>query len=102
VAIEAAVRVDLPVAGGPESGQLLTGVAVHEGGQWASLCPELDIASVGASPDEAIDRLVAAVAEALQFAQEEGLEAGQPTPSDSLREFMIGSDSAFYVRRFYV
>jgi predicted RNase H-like HicB family nuclease len=87
---------------GLESGQLLTGVAVHERGQWASLCPELDIASVGANPDEAIDRLVAAVAEALEFAREEGLNAGQPTPPDSLREFMIGSDSAFYVRRFYV
>jgi predicted RNase H-like HicB family nuclease len=79
-----------------------TGVAVHEAGQWASLCPELDIASVGADADQAMNNLVQAVAEALAFASDEGLQPGHPTPPDHLRSFMVSGDAPFYVRKFYV
>jgi predicted RNase H-like HicB family nuclease len=101
-------RVDMPLVADSgsavaiDAGRPFTGVAVREAGQWASLCPELDIASVGRSADEAIDRLVQAVAEALQFAAEEGLEAGRPTPPDDLRVFIVSGDAPFYVRKFYV
>jgi predicted RNase H-like HicB family nuclease len=106
--VEAAVQVDMPLLADSGSdaaaglGSVYTGVAVHEAGQWASLCPELDIASVGADADQAMNNLVEAVAEALAFASEEGLQPGHPTPPDDLRSFMVSGDAPFSVRKFYV
>jgi predicted RNase H-like HicB family nuclease len=107
MAVETAVQVDIPVVGDEQSasgrdGTPYTGVAVHEGGQWASLCPELDIASVGDDAIDAMDNLVKAVAEALELAEREGLQAGHPTPHDDLRSFMVSGDRPFYVRKFSI
>jgi len=105
MAVEAAVRVDMPFVantGSDSAASVYTGVAVQEEGQWASLCPELDIASVGMDADQAMNNLVQAVAEALAFAEEEGLQPRHPTPPNDLRSFMVSSDAPFYVRKFYV
>jgi predicted RNase H-like HicB family nuclease len=55
-----------------------TAVAIYDGHQWASLCPELDLASVGGDPEEALRNLMGAVAEALQFTPDEGMKVGAP------------------------
>jgi hypothetical protein len=108
MALEAAVLVDLPPVADSASdvpahpGTLLTGIAVREGGQWASLCPELDIASVGSDATEAVNNLVQAVAEAVALAAEEGLQPGHPTRPDDVRAFIVGGDASFYVRKFYI
>jgi predicted RNase H-like HicB family nuclease len=108
MAVETAVRVDMPVVADsrsgthPDPGPMYTGIAVHDVGQWASLCPELDIASVGPDADEAMNNLVQAVAEAVQFAAEQGLAAGQPTPPGEVRSFMVSGNAPSYVRKFYI
>jgi predicted RNase H-like HicB family nuclease len=76
-------------------------IAVYDGHQWASLCPELDVASVGGSPEEAIDNLIGAVEEALQLAADEGMDRGAATPDDEIRRFMASSLAPFHLLRFY-
>jgi hypothetical protein len=100
MAVEMAGRVDLesPLA----VGHGLNAIAIFDGQQWASLCPELDIASAGATADEAIDSLIHAVTEAVAFAQENHLEAGHPVPPDELRSFLISSQAPYVGRNFAV
>jgi len=69
-------------------GTLFSSVAVFDGSQWAALCRELDIASVGESADEALASLVQAVTEALEYAAERGRLPGSPVPDEALLEFM--------------
>ncbi len=76
-------------------------LAIFDGQQWASLCPELDIASVGATAEEAIDNLVNAVSEAIVFAREQNLEPGHPVPAEDLREFLISSQAPYVGRNFF-
>ena len=97
------VRVDLPIAfDAPASpAPVYTGIAVHEEGGWSSLCPELDIASMGGDADEAMDNLVQAVIEAIQLADEKGIPAGHATPPDAVRAFMISGNAPYYLRKFY-
>src|SRR6202171_3188370 len=85
-------RFDLSKAGNggmPGHGlQTYTGVAIFDGEAWASLCRELDIASVGDSMVEALINLKQAVREALTVAQEQGLTAGKRVENDDLFEFL--------------
>lgn len=85
-------HIDLPAKEGGD----LTGVAVFDGSQWASLCPEYDIASCGATPREALEALAQAVAAVL----EEGTDprALKPVPQEAYREFLLshkGLDPVF-------
>jgi predicted RNase H-like HicB family nuclease len=80
---EEVVRVDAPQTGaGP-----YTAMAVFDGRRWAALCPQLDIASVGDTGEAAVGNLVAAVKEAIEVAQEEGLEPGRETPESEIVAF---------------
>ena len=104
MAIELAGRVDIdsPAAGDwLPAGQSYSALSIFDGQQWASLCPELDIASVGATAEEAIDNLIHAVSEAVTFADERNLEPGQPVPADELREFLISSQAPYVGRNFF-
>jgi len=81
-------RVATPVS------QRYTLLAVQQGGQWASLCPELDIASCGDTAHEALDMLERAVSEALQFQHDSGVAAGQPVPPADLETFLAEARAA--------
>jgi hypothetical protein len=105
MAVELAGRVDIdsPAVGTTAvAGRALTAIAIFDGQQWASLCPELDFASVGATADEAIDSLVVAVSEAVALTHEQNLEPGQPVPPDDLRAFLISSQAPYIGRIFTV
>ncbi|HLC85264.1 MAG TPA: type II toxin-antitoxin system HicB family antitoxin [Candidatus Nanoarchaeia archaeon] len=52
---------------------ILTCIITKEKGRYASQCPELDVASMGDSPEEAQKNLQEAIAGHLQVAREEGL-----------------------------
>ncbi len=70
-----------------------TGIAVCETGGWASLCPELDIASQGESADDALSMLQEGVGEILGLSERDNLPLGPPTPERDLLEFLRGHDS---------
>jgi predicted RNase H-like HicB family nuclease len=100
-ATEQATRIDLNVLFGDNSEPLplegvdpqrFTAIVVNEGGQWASLCPELDIASVGSSPEDALAALVDAVRLAFDVSRRDGLEPGEATPPDAIRDFMVRTE----------
>lgn len=57
-----------------------TGVIVREEGAYSALCPELDVASVGATPPEAKAMLLEAVALHIEGAIEDGLPYLRPVP----------------------
>lgn len=104
MAIELAGRVEIdspPVGAVAPLGRSLSAIAIFDGQQWASLCPDLDLASVGATADEAIDKLVVAVSEAIAFARENNLEAGQPVPAEDVRAFLISSQAPYVGRNFF-
>jgi predicted RNase H-like HicB family nuclease len=82
--VEVGPAADAPLTGG----RLVTMIAVYDGKQWASLSPELDIASVGEDSDEALSNLESAIREAVAFAKKAGLEPGRPTPESDLLDFM--------------
>ena len=101
MALDLAGRVELNPPANPDGNLVgLNAFASFDGRQWASLCPELDIASVGATAEEAIDNLITAVTEAVEYARENNLEPGHPVPPDELREFLIGSQLPFVGRNF--
>ena len=70
--------------------ELYTGIAIFDGHQWAALCKELDIASVGSSAQEALANLKDAVSLALEVAADSNLSAGSEVPEEELRQFMLG------------
>jgi predicted RNase H-like HicB family nuclease len=75
--------------------QRYTLLAVQQGEQWASLCRELDIASCGATAEEALDMLERAIADALRYERDTGVGAGQPVPRpdwEAFEEEVRGSD----------
>jgi hypothetical protein len=88
--------------GAAPDGGTYTAIAIYDGQQWASLCPELDIASVGGSADEAIRNLIDAVQEAVRLAADENMEPGAPTPDDEVRRFMTSSLAPLQMLGFYV
>jgi predicted RNase H-like HicB family nuclease len=80
-----------PMSEIPAQGQQYTGIAVFDGSQWSSLCPELDIASVGVSADEALRRLEEAVRETLAYAEATGRsrDVFRRVPDEDLRDFLL-------------
>lgn len=63
-------------------------MAVRNGDVWVSLCRELDISSEGETAEEAIQRLLMAINEAVEVANEHGVAPGAPVPDDALWEFI--------------
>jgi hypothetical protein len=64
-------------------------VAVYEGaGQWTALCLELDIATMGETANEALSALKSAVRDAIELAEEQGLEPGTPVTDEALAELL--------------
>lgn len=68
------------------------GVATFQDGQWASLCRELDIASFGASAEEALMRLDEMVRDLLAYSREEGRPLGPGAPEDEVRDFILAHE----------
>ncbi len=60
-----------------------TGIIVKEGDQYSSLCPELDVASFGATPEEAKANLLEAATLHIEGAIEDGLPYLRPIPADA-------------------
>ncbi len=80
-------KITLPKAG-RVIGQQYTAVAVFDGQRWSALCRELDIASDGDTPEEALVNVKNAVREALMVAAENGISAGEPVSRDDLFDFL--------------
>jgi predicted RNase H-like HicB family nuclease len=79
----------------------LTLVAVRQGSQWASLSPELGIASCGDTAEEALRSLQAAIVDVLEFARDSGFSAGEPVPAEELQALLDsheGTDPVAYRR----
>lgn len=83
-----------------------TAIAVQPGpATWSVLCRELDIATEASTLDEALFNLRTAVREALEVANEKGVEPGKRVPDPDLAEFIAqhkGTEpvnaSMFFVR----
>ncbi len=60
-----------------------TGIIIKEDQSYSSLCPELDVASMGATPDEAKAMLLEAAALHIEGAIEDGLPYMRPVPADA-------------------
>jgi predicted RNase H-like HicB family nuclease len=103
MAVELAGRIELEAPSEePDAQQSLNAFAIFDGHQWAALCPELDIASVGATGEEALDNLIDAVIEAAAFAHENNLAVGHASPPEEVREFLISSQAPYVGRNFTV
>ncbi len=59
---------------------VFTGILLREDGGYSALCPELDVASQGASMEEATARLLEAATLHLEGAIEDGLPYLRPIP----------------------
>jgi predicted RNase H-like HicB family nuclease len=92
--VQVATRSQVEYTAAPDSGGLLTAVAVFDGDQWVTICRELGIASQGDSPDDAIVHLRAAIEEATEVARENGVQAGEPL-SDAELETLLRSHRGF-------
>lgn len=78
-----------------------------EGGQWASLCLDHDIASQGDTADEAAENCRQAVAESLRFvAEHPGMEMQPPPAPEAIMKFFRdavvknNTTNAFYLLDF--
>jgi len=60
-----------------------TGIVIKESQGYRALCPELDVASFGATPDEAKAMLLEAATLHLEGAIEDGLPYSRPVPADA-------------------
>ena len=60
-----------------------TGIIVKDDDRYSSLCPELDVASFGATPEEAKAMLLEAATLHIEGAIEDGLPYLRPVPVDS-------------------
>lgn len=69
--------------------QVYTGIAIFDGSQWASLCRELDVASVGSTAQDALVNLEAAVRDLLAYSHETGRPVGPGVSDHDLRAFML-------------
>lgn len=72
-----------------ESAQPYLAIAIFDGTQWASLCPDVDVASCGSTADEALMAVQAAVADVIAAATEAGLHVKGRVSDDDLRDFML-------------
>ncbi len=59
---------------------IFTGIILHDDGAYSALCPELDVASQGASVEEARGMLLEAATLHLEGAFEDGLPYLRPVP----------------------
>lgn len=84
----ALTEAEITLSGDPSNARVYSAVVVFDGTSYVALCPELDIASVGDSSQEAVISVKAAVREALATAAEAGVEAGEPVSDADLAEFM--------------
>ena len=76
-----------------------TGVIIQEDDGYSSLCPELDVASVGSTPDEAKAMLLEAATLHIEGANEDGLPYLRPVPTqDDPRQ--IAPDTIAEIFRF--
>ena len=66
----------------------LTLVAVRQGSQWASLCPELGVASCGDTSEAALRALQSAIVDLLDFERDGGPSAGEPVPAEELQALL--------------
>ena len=68
----------------------LTGIIKKEGSLFSSLCLELDVASCGETYQEALDGLIRAIEEYLDYMKNVKGEKNiyRPVPIDGLREFL--------------
>jgi predicted RNase H-like HicB family nuclease len=66
----------------------VTLVAVRQGSQWASLCPELGVASCGATAQAALRALQDAIIDLLDFERDGGPSAGEPVPAEELQALL--------------
>jgi len=105
MSVELARRLEMPAPRAADATSndraTYTAIAIYDGHQWSSLCPELDVASLGGHSDEANQNVVDAVKEALRLAADEDLSPGSRNPDDELRRFMVSSQAPFHVARFY-
>jgi len=60
-----------------------TGIILKEDQGYSSLCPELDVASVGTTPDEAKTMLLEAATLHIEGAIEDGLPYLRPIPAEA-------------------
>ncbi|MBI1880530.1 MAG: type II toxin-antitoxin system HicB family antitoxin [Chloroflexi bacterium] len=60
-----------------------TGILIKEDQGYSSLCPELDVASVGDTPEEAKQMLLEAATLHLEGAFEDGLPYLRPIPTEA-------------------
>jgi len=69
----------------------LTCFVKPEGGQYASLCVELDIASCGDTELEAVESLKNAIETYLEYMHDEGLTGNiyRPVPMNELKDFLF-------------
>ncbi|MHB1523026.1 MAG: hypothetical protein ACYCS9_05800 [Candidatus Dormibacteria bacterium] len=93
---------DAPPLGRATMTKSVVGLAVFDGSQWAALCPELDVASCGATSDEALDNLVSAVREAVEVAGVEAATSGPMVSDEDLREFLEQRQTNSVVGRSFV
>jgi predicted RNase H-like HicB family nuclease len=70
----------------------LTGIVKKEGNQYSALCLELDVASCGSTPSQALDGLRDAIQTYVKYMLEQGREKDllRPVPVEALREFLMG------------
>lgn len=78
-----------------------TGILIHDEQGYSSLCPELDVASMGATPAEAAANLLEAATLHLEGAFEDGLPYLRPVPSEADPRF-VAPDTVVLVFRFKV
>jgi predicted RNase H-like HicB family nuclease len=60
-----------------------TGIVIQEDQGYSSLCPELDVASAGDTPDQAREMLLEAAVLHLEGAIEDGIPYLRPIPVDA-------------------
>lgn len=83
-----AIRSEAAISSTPVQRPDWTGLAVHQGGKWVSVCRELGIASQADTPTDAMIRLRTAVSEALAVAEEAAVAAGEPMGDDEVVDFL--------------
>jgi predicted RNase H-like HicB family nuclease len=79
---------DTPPHTAAEHPRTITLVAVRQGDQWASLSPELGVASCGDTAEEALRMLQAAIIDVLEFEREGGPSAGAPIAAEELQALL--------------
>ena len=67
----------------------LTAIVIREGDEYVSICPELDVASCGSTPEEAREMLNEALEGFLEIASDEEIERRLANPSGFSEAFQM-------------